>query len=134
MILNSENVRNLIMYCLFREGESTDNAIIVNGIMKNMGFHPERIKEQEDAIMELLLELPEAFMESKGGGWSFLNACMNKDGGQWGEHSSMEDLFLLGMAIEKVSYLMPKELWSALPGGMPYLIVHDTKGQSNESI
>jgi len=29
----------------------------------------------------------------------------------------------LGIASGKLSYLMPREMWKVLPGGMPYLVV-----------
>jgi hypothetical protein len=57
-----------------------------------------------------------------GGGWSFLQACVNRDGEMWTDsHRIMENLFLLGIAIEKANSLLPRELWSRLPGGVPYL-------------
>jgi hypothetical protein len=35
----------------------------------------------------------------------------------------MDQLFTLGIAIEKVSFQLPREMWNVLPGGMPYLVV-----------
>ena len=53
-----------------------------------------------------------------------MNACMDKSGRQWtGMHLTMEYLFLLGIAIGEVEYLLPREMWEAFPGGMPYLVV-----------
>jgi hypothetical protein len=37
----------------------------------------------------------------------------------------MEGLFCLGMAIGKVECLMPRKMWTILPGGMPYYLVKD---------
>ena len=43
---------------------------------------------------------------------------------QWtGFHQTMDELVCLGLAIEKLSYLMPREYWKILPGGMPYLVI-----------
>ena len=123
MNLNSENVQAVFTECLFKEGEDTSNAIIVEGIVNNFGFHPERIKEHKDDISSMLNELPEQFQKDSGGGWSFLNACMTKRDVQWGEHQNMEQLFTLGMACKKVKSLMPRNMWSALPGGMPYYMI-----------
>jgi len=68
--------------------------------------------------------LPEQFKGSAGGGWSFLNACDDKHGNQWTDlHLRMEQLFQLGIGIGKVKCLMPRAMWSALPGGMPYYAV-----------
>jgi hypothetical protein len=72
----------------------------------------------------MLAELPDMFKESGGGGWSFLNACDDRHGNQWtGLHQRMEQLFQLGIGIDKVECQLPREVWPALPGGMPYYIV-----------
>lgn len=119
--LTSGKVEHIFMDCLFQEGENSNKAIIVKGITNDFGFHPQRIKEHENEIYELLMELPTGFRKSEGGGWTFLNACYDKNGIQWtGLHKIMEQLFCLGMAIKKVKYLLPRDMWHALPGGMPY--------------
>jgi hypothetical protein len=75
-------------------------------------------------IRAMLAELPDQYRKSGGGGWSFLNACDDRHGTQWtGFHRTMEHLFMLGLAIGAVTLLMPRELWDALPGGMPYYMV-----------
>lgn len=65
-------------------------------------------------------------MKSSGGGWTFLNACHDRHGNLWtGFHRRMEELFMLGLAIGKVHCLFPRDLWDALPGGMPFYMVDD---------
>lgn len=71
------------MDCLFAEGEDTSNPVITNGILHNFGFHRGRLMGHKQEIAELLNGLPEDFRADKGGGWSFLNACMTKTGRQW---------------------------------------------------
>lgn len=72
----------------------------------------------------MLDKLPEQFHEATGGGWSFLNACNDRHGNQWtGLHQRMEQLFQLGIALGRVSYCLPREFWSAMPGGVPYIVV-----------
>ena len=72
----------------------------------------------------MLSELPDEFRVSGGGGWSFLQACNDRHGTQWtGFHQAMEELFMLGMAAGLVTELLPRDLWDALPGGMPYYAV-----------
>lgn len=125
MKLNAENVHNTFIECLFKDGEDTENRIAVEGIMVKVGFHPKRVKEKEVLIGEMLDELPQEFKASGGGGWSFLNMCNDKDGNQWaGMHQTMEELVMLGIAVGKVSYFMPREFWVSLPGGMPFIIVN----------
>jgi hypothetical protein len=123
MKLTSENVYAVFTYCLFKDGEPTENHIPAQGIMTNVGFHPGRLESHYADIASMLSELPDSFMVEGGGGMTFLNACVTKDGVQWGEHQNMEQLFQLGLASHFVTELMPREMWSVLPGGMPYYSV-----------
>jgi hypothetical protein len=123
MRLDSEKVYGIFKDCLFRDGEDTTNHVLAEGIMSKVGFHPERLKLHEPEVIELLDELPEKFKEGSGGGWSFLNACMDKHDIQWGEQLNAEQLLLLGMALGKVQCQAPREMWSMLPGGVPYYVV-----------
>lgn len=108
----------------FDNAEDRTGAVVVEGIMTNCGFHPGRLESHREEIRELLSQLPRQFhteMAEQGGGWSFLNACMTEAGELWtGDHLTMEKLFLLGTALEMVVCLLPREMWPALPGGMPY--------------
>lgn len=109
--------------CLFADNEDTNSAILVEGIVNNFGFHPERLESHRAEVEKMLSELPIEFFPETGGGMSFLAACNDKYGRQWGEHRSMEALFALGIALGKVDLLIPKEMWSVFPGGMPYYVV-----------
>jgi len=92
--------------------------------LTNVGFHPDRIKDNENNISSMLSELSDDFMKNKGGGMSFLKMCDDKNDNQWTHlHKTMEQLVLLGLSIDKVSYLMPREMWAAFPGGMPYIVI-----------
>jgi len=123
-LLNPEFVQAIFNDCLFKPGEDTSNHVKAEGISCNIGFHPARLESHKDEIVAMLDELPDDFKESGGGGMSFLNACNDKHGNQWtGFHQRMEQLFQLGIGIGKVKLLMPREMWSALPGGMPYYVV-----------
>lgn len=132
--LTSEAVDALVRKCLFTPEEAPDGdkpigavipdgAIIVDGIVRSWGFHAGRVAEAANAIGDLLAELPDEFHASKGGGWSFLNACNDRHGQQWGEHRQMEALFCLGIAAGKARWLMERDMWDAFPGGMPYVVV-----------
>lgn len=131
-----ENLNDIFMDCLFKEEELPQNggtpegAILVEGITQKFGFHPGRLREHGPEIAAMLLELPDTFMKTKGGGWSFLNACMNKNGEQWTAfHPKVQELFCLGLALDICSYTLPREMWKVLPGGMPYLVVDDAKAE-----
>lgn len=121
MELSSENVSRIFMDCLYENRE--DDEIIVYGIVNGFSLNPNKIDEHKSDIYLMLKQLPKQFHKDSGGGWSFLNACNDKNGKQWGEHRSMEQLFVLGMACKLVRCLLPRKFWETLPGGMPYYIV-----------
>src|SRR4030042_2298665 len=81
-MIDPERVNAIFMDCLFKEGEDTSKPIKVEGIVRNIGFHPERLESHKAEIAAMLDELPDEFKESGGGGMSFLNACNDKHGNQ----------------------------------------------------
>jgi hypothetical protein len=48
---------------------------------------------------------------------------VTKHGEHWGEHPTMGMLFALGIGAGLASYPIPREMWSALPGGVPYVTI-----------
>jgi len=122
-MLSAKRVEEVLTNCLYGDGESTGSAKIVEGVITNYGFNPDKLEESKIEIGEMLSELPDEFKKDGGGGMSFLNACMTKDGTQWGEHRNIEQLLVLGIATDQAKILMPREMWSAFPGGMPYFVV-----------
>ena len=126
MKLDAQTVHETFLECLFKEGEPTENHKLGEGINMKVGFNPERLKEKKPIIQELLKDLPIEFQKSGGGGMSFLNMCNDKDGNQWADlHKTMDELVVLGTATGKLSFLMPREIWDSMPGGMPYLVVNE---------
>ena len=122
--LDPERVDTIFRDCLFQDGEDTSGYIKAEGITRNVDFHPERLENHRAEIEAMLGELPAQFQESGGGGWSFLGACNDRHGNQWtGFHHPMQQLFQLGIGINKVECQFPREMWGALPGGMPYYII-----------
>lgn len=125
-MLDSSRVDEIFMDCLFRDGEDHSEFIKAEGLVNVIGFHPGRLSGYKDEIYGFLVQLPVEFMCTGGGGWSFLNACNDKDGKQWtGSHGSMEQLFQLGIGIGAVECLHPREIWPMFPGGVPYYVVRD---------
>lgn len=127
--LTAERVTQMMKDVLFTSDEVANgepqNAVKVEGIVRNFGFNPTRLEAAKPAIAAMLGELPEEFRADKGGGWTFLNACNTRDGEQWtGMQSTMEELFALGMGVGLVTCVLPRDLWPALPGGVPYYAVN----------
>lgn len=130
MELTAKNVEMLMSICLFDADEPLYPRIQVEGIVNNYAFHPARIEDHNEEIHQLLLELPAEFQQSTGGGgWSFLNMCMDKHGNQWtGLHWTQEQLMALGIASGWVADVAKtKGIWPILPGGMPYVTVFDER-------
>ena len=106
-MIDTDRLNCIFGDCFLTEKEIDENGkplieiIEVKGIVNNFGFHPDRVKKHENEIIGFLNELPGGFKSSEGGGCSFLNACIDKHGNQWGEHRNMEQLFALGIAIGK---------------------------------
>lgn len=123
MELTAQNVEDTLKKCLFKDGEPTDDRVEARGVVGGYGFHPQRLVEHSAPIGEMLAQLPQTFHEGTGGGWSFLNACMREDGRQWGEHRDIDSLLCLGIATGQAKILLPREMWSIFPGGMPYFSV-----------
>jgi len=126
--LTSEAVDSAVKSVIFKDDEIVDGTptvppIIVDGIMRKFGFHPDRVAAAKPVINGLLAELPDAFWLKGGGGMTFLNGCMDRHGDQWGEQSSVEALVCLGIAAGLASWIL-KDMASALPGGVPYFEVH----------
>jgi hypothetical protein len=123
MELSPQNVTNIVLDCLFQEGEAQDDVVKAEGITARMGFHPARLNSHKDDIKEMLALLPIEF--SEGGGWSFLNLCNDRNGSLWtGDHAIMETLCVLAIATGLGQWTMPKEMWSVLPGQMPYFTIN----------
>lgn len=86
--LNPMAVHAILKQVLFTDEETIDgappkHAIYVDGIVNKYAFNPERIAASKRDIDALLSELPDNFIRSKGGGWSFLNACEDRHGNLW---------------------------------------------------
>lgn len=133
-LISSARVEEIFLDCLYKDeemigcpdGEAPEGAVIVEGILSRFGLHPDRLERHRGEVTDMLMNLPTQFRKSEGGGWSFLQACQDRNDVQWtGFHMIMSQLFTLGMGLGIVHYLLPREMWSALPGSMLYLVIDD---------
>jgi hypothetical protein len=130
--LTHESLMKIFIYCLWTSDEikalglsleGTDippGSIVVHMMVNAFCFHPDRIKDSRVLIRNMLMELPEQFREDSGGGMSFIEGIRTKNGELWGDHRAVEVLFALGMAAGFMEECAPREMWPALPGGIPY--------------
>ncbi len=125
---NSTVIEQLVLDTLAGTTQEED-SITVEGITCSMVFNTTKIEAHKNEIRKQLSTLPTEFYKDEGGGWSFLNACLDNEGNQWGEHLDMHNLFCLGIAAGLASWLLPRDMWKSFPGGMPYVVVDlDKKG------
>lgn len=128
--LTAENVKKTILECLFTHDEMQTKDVMkegkkVEGVVRTFVFNPDKLNKNKQKIIDMLMQLPHQFRKSQGGGWSFLNGCIDEDGNQWGEQSTVEALMCLGIAIDKVKYCLPREAWKICYGGVPYFVIDD---------
>ena len=125
--LTAESVCGVYDGCVCDSCGDNDLCKKVEGVKLKTKFYKDRLEDNANDIADLCDQLPKDFRKNTGGGgWSFLNMCMRNDGIQWtGLHETMDKLLTLGIAIGKLSYLLPKDMWSILPGGMPYVAVNE---------
>ena len=129
-LIDASRVNAIFLACMYEPEELRDGypiegePVLAEGIMYNVGFHPGRLESHREEVKGMLEGLPLQFRSTDGGGWSFLNACHDRNGVQWTSfHQRMEQLFQLGIGLGLAKCLMPREMWSELPGGMPYYSV-----------
>lgn len=124
--LNPTHVEQVFNACL-ANGAKSHPTITVVGIAHTAHFAQDKLTAHHEEIAGMLAQLPNQFVSHDaggGGGWSFLNACMDRDARQWtGLHLTIEKLVLLGIGTGQVEWCLPREMWKVLPGEMPYFVV-----------
>jgi len=133
-LIDDEAVNTAFRNCLIEDDEIGSDGLPtveytkIPGIRADYGLHTERLQTHKEEVKNWIQQLPDNFMKSGGGGWTFLNLCNTKDGEQWTDfHQRMEQLVVLASGLGVAKFTIPKMLWSTLPGGVPY-IVFDPEG------
>jgi hypothetical protein len=89
---------------------------LVHGALLRMGLHQGRLEKYRPMVIDSIKNLDPVFSHMGG---SFLMLCMNKDGGQWGEHQNVDELLALALGLGMCEFTLPRHLWGALPGNLP---------------
>ena len=123
-MIDAKRIHEIIEDSLFEKEEDAtpENTVIGEGVMMRLGMNKEKLEKHREEIKGFLQEVSPQFHKQTGGGWSFLNLCMDKDGVHWGEHRDCDALVAAGSALGYVTTPM-KEMASILPGGMPYVCI-----------
>jgi hypothetical protein len=123
----AKTVNEIFMDCLYEEKDLPEDkstpkdAVLAEGLTLNVGFHPEKLKSHRQEIIEVIKEMPDAFIKGNAEPIDchfYLHRGLKKCALQ---HQTMEELVLLAIASELGGYCLPRETWSALPGGVPYV-------------
>lgn len=123
-LIDTNRVPDIFEACLWRDSDDGE-PVAAEGIGR-AEFASARLAEHRKEVFGYLAGLPSEFKRSGGGGYSFLNGCQDANDVQWtGFQRTVEQLFLLGMAMGAVALVVPREMWAVLPGGMPYYVVND---------
>lgn len=118
-LIDPEKVERIFSECL-----TGDNIITIEGFRHNFDLNRDVLNSYWNDITEMLDNLPDQFKATGGKGGSLMNGCEDKNGNLWtNEQERVEQLFLLGMGIAVVQYLLPREWWAGLPGGLPFYII-----------
>lgn len=123
----AERLHHVMLRVLFEPDELVDgrpptSAVQVEGIATGFVFHPERLTADRVEVEAIISEVvTDEFFRGKGGGWSFLQLCVDRQDRQWAEHPTMEALVCVAMGLGLAGYCLPRKFWKDLPGGVPYV-------------
>jgi hypothetical protein len=122
-------VKEIVSRCLYTDeevkhlnreaGEHPEGIVLVEGIMRNFGFHPERLMNEAEPIRQILRQVVTDDFKTPDGA-TFLHLCQDRAGNLWAEHPTMEELCCLAMGLKWCKCVMPRVFWAVLPGGVPY--------------
>lgn len=147
-MISAQRVTELFSHALFQSHEITPDGTqpldpsmlaVGVGVRHDAGFHKTRLESAREEVRSFLNELPLIFradpgLAGAGGGWSFLQVCVQADGEIWtGMHQVCEQLLMLGGALGYVSRMdfLPRE---ALPGGVPYFSINLNAGTPHSPV
>lgn len=133
-MISAKRVREMFTDSLLPTDHTDETKCIsVYGVTSIFGLDPEKIEKYRAEIYSLMEELPNEFWDSPigQGGYSFIRLPFTKDGDQWGEQQNAQELMILGLAAGYMQYMFGMDFWKALPGSVPYIVIHKDPVQIN---
>lgn len=128
-MIDRNKVEQIFLDCMLKKYDE-DAQLIINPTCNGFaGFYPEKIELHRAEILEMLRMLPIEFWDKESGGsggWSFINMVINRDNIMWGSQHDANMLMALGVATGHMQYMFEPHVWQFLPGGVPYVIIHET--------
>lgn len=126
----AQTVHDAFISCLFNDdevpadGSLPEAAVVVETFRGKVGLHRDRLASKREEIAAIVRRLEPSFRrvgEGAGHGMSFMRLPFFADGEHWAEHPTCDELLGLAFGLGMGGFLMPRKMWGALPGGMPYL-------------
>lgn len=136
MTLTAKNVEKVFLDCFLKEGYTDETKVIpVNSVTGNFGFDPDKIEKYSEDIHDMISQLHPNFDE-KNQGYTFMNLPFKGENNeQWGEQRNGDQLMALGLASGWMKLtLEDKDIWAALPGGVPYVYRLDNRADISDKI
>jgi len=125
--LSADRVRELYVRCAVPEHTSDTSHTQVSAWLLRHTFKIERLTQNRESIIRMLLCLPAGYRIDVSGGGSVIEAIRRADGTQWTDDvTDVERLLALGMALELASFCVSREHWDKLPMACPYFRVDIT--------
>lgn len=114
----AQTIHDAFMDCLCKsEDKNPDNQMVIEGITCKFALNPTRLETKRELVQQCINNLPTQFKE----GYTFMAMPMTKSGAQWGEQANAQELLVMALGLNLMKYCFPKEYWSILPGGVPYV-------------
>lgn len=112
----------------YRDETVKTGTVQVSGFLLRHTFSIRRLYEYRESIIRMLLSLPAGFREDVGGGGSVGHMVLRGDGKMWAaDMATIEKLVALAIASHLMEFCSPRETWSRLPQGLPYVRIKITR-------
>jgi len=116
------HVDAMVKHSLFSQGEEERDRVIVDGFVQTFAFHRDRLEANRSAIKILIRDVvDDTFLLGGGGGNTAIYLTVDRTGQNWADQATAEAFFCLAAGLGLATYSVPRELWVAMPGGMPYI-------------
>jgi hypothetical protein len=121
--LEASNVEKVFAECINDDGSNRAQVVTIAGLTGDFTFFKLVLDQWENDIIDMLRQLPEAFT-GKDSGDTYLNLCYNREKLRWTvDNATMEKLIVLGIAIGKAAFYLPKKTGDSFQINMPYVVI-----------
>lgn len=125
-VLTVDAVMEIWNACVAAPGDPEDDQVRIDGASMDGRFSRTRLLNHRMRLRTMLVELPDNFLQSGGGGWTMLNGCVDRHQRFWtSDQRTVDRLVILGIGAGVANWTLERNLWDLLPSGMPYFQVLD---------